>query len=72
MKPIVLPAGTLLCTNFRTLRITHLRVVLSSTMADVQIRDEIVRDRVRAAEEFLDPSMLNIVTVSSVAAGNVI
>ena len=25
-------------------------------MADVQLRDEAVRDRIRAAEEFLDPS----------------
>lgn len=25
-------------------------------MADIQLRDEAVRDRIRAAEEFLDPS----------------
>lgn len=25
-------------------------------MADIQLRDEAVRDRVRAAQEFLDPS----------------
>ena len=27
-------------------------------MADFQLRDEAVRDRIRAAEEFLDPSMI--------------
>ena len=27
-------------------------------MDGVQLRDEAVRDRIRAAEEFLDPSML--------------
>ncbi len=27
-------------------------------MAGLQLRDEAVRDRIRAAEEFLDPSML--------------
>jgi hypothetical protein len=26
-------------------------------MEDIQLRDEVVRDRVRAAEEFLDPGM---------------
>lgn len=29
---------------------------VSAVMADIQLRDEDVRDRIRAAEEFLDPS----------------
>lgn len=29
-------------------------------MSGIQLRDEAVRDRIRAAEEFLDPSTLSL------------
>lgn len=36
-------------------------------MDGLQLRDEAVRDRIRAAEEFLDPSMLSAIDLSHLA-----
>ena len=40
-------------------------------MADIQLRDEAVRDRIRAAEEFLDPSKMICLSMDYIFVVNV-
>jgi hypothetical protein len=44
--------------NRISLRLSVIHKVTYHIMDGLQLRDEAVRDRIRAAEEFLDPSML--------------